>query len=101
MLVGIDPSDNTATAVTGAEYSYATPLTIDLLDDVAFSDYVPCVGIRIKESDTTLNNLSRYQDAHGWFNFGGSTLAFVIDAIMTDGEGDIMVDAEGNVMRES
>lgn len=68
VLVGVNPATNTAIAVAGTEYSYITPLTLDLLDDISFADYIPCAAIKVKESDTSLSDISRYLDARPWFS---------------------------------
>lgn len=71
VLVGVDPATNSAVAKAGDAYSYATPLTIDLVDDIDFDGYIPCAAIRVRQDDTALNILGRYQDAHGWFGTRG------------------------------
>ena len=37
VLVGVNPSTNAAVAAAGTAYGYASPLTIDLIDDISFS----------------------------------------------------------------
>lgn len=63
VLVGIDPSDKSEVAVTGDEYSYGTPLTRDLLEDISFAGYIPLFAVKVREDDTSLENLALYQYA--------------------------------------
>ncbi len=72
VLVGVNPNDNSAVAVAGTEYSYATPLTIDLIDDIVFSGKIPCGAIKIRNDDTELTDWRDYEEAHFWFGSGGS-----------------------------
>lgn len=80
VLVGVNPATNTAVTVAGTSQIYATPLTIDLLDAIAFSNYIPCGAVKVRNDDTTLTDITRYQDAHEWF--GRLGLSF------NDDEGD-------------
>ena len=71
VLIGVDPETNTAVAATGDEYSYAIPLTIDLMDDITFTDYIPCGAVKIRYDDTNLDDWRDFKDAHVWFGGGG------------------------------
>lgn len=77
VLVGLDPVTNMPVAATGAAQGLTTPLTLDQIDAIAFDDYIPLGAVKVKGSDTTLNNLANFQDAHGWFNGWSSTAAQV------------------------
>jgi hypothetical protein len=106
VLVGINPATNTAVAVTGAEYSTFTPLTLELLDDISFDSYIPIVGIRVRADDTAVSDMNRYASAQAWLDYpaaasSGGVATATIDAIMIDADGYVMVDADGNVMVES
>jgi len=82
VLVGVDPATNTAAAVAGTSQIYATPLTIDLIDDIDFGDMIPCAAVRVRNDDTVLSTPTRYVDAHGWFN-GAIDVAAAIAEVET------------------
>lgn len=84
VLVGIDPVTNTAVAVTGTEYPVETPLSIEFIDDIDFSYFIPCNAIKIRENDTTLSDNDDYQDASGWFNQHVDELNSVPDVDIVD-----------------
>lgn len=67
VLVGINPETNLAVAVAGAEQDAQADLTMDLLNDIAFSYYIPCGAVQVAEADTALTDFSRYYDAHAWY----------------------------------
>lgn len=67
VLVGIDPATNTAVAVAGADQDAQADLTLDLLNDIAFSYYIPCGAVQVAEADTVLTDFTRYHDAHAWY----------------------------------
>ena len=80
VVVGVDPETNTAVAVAGTSQVYATALTIDLIDDVDFLEYIPCIAVRIRNDATTItNNASYLQDAHKWFGQTALTLDDLTD----------------------
>lgn len=81
VIVGVNPVTNTAVAVSGADVAIGTTLANVDLDDIDIGDYIPCGAVQITDSDTNLDGMSRYLDAHGWFN---------------DGRGSLFSDAEGN-----
>ncbi len=68
ILVGIDPFDNTITAVKGADFDTQAELTDDLIDDIAFVELIPCGAVQVAEADTTLTDIGRWRDARGWSN---------------------------------
>lgn len=53
--VGINPAATpiVAVATTGTSQSTAAPLTRDQLDDIDFTSYVPCMGIKLTNGQTT------------------------------------------------
>lgn len=67
VLVGINPATNSAVAVAGAEQDAQADLTLDLLNDIAFSYYIPCGAVQVTEADTALSDFTRYYDAHAWY----------------------------------
>lgn len=67
VLVGINPETNLAVAVAGAEQDTQADLTMDLLNDIAFSYYIPCGAVQVAEADTALTDFTRYYDAHAWY----------------------------------
>lgn len=71
VLVGVDPATNTIVAVAGTSQIYATALTIDQIDDIAFSNYIPLGAVKVRNDDTAVTDITKYQDAHGWFNMPG------------------------------
>lgn len=72
VLVGVNPATNTAVAVAGTSQIYATPLTIDQLDAIAFSSYIPSGAVKVRNDDTTLTDVARYFDAREWFGRPGA-----------------------------
>lgn len=68
VLVGINPATNTAVAITGPEENTTTPLTVDMLDDLAVGDVIPCGAVRLATADTSVSDYSRYADARGWLH---------------------------------
>lgn len=70
VLVGINPATNTAVAVAGTSQIYATALTIDQIDSISFSNYIPLTAIKLRNDQTNLADLTIYQDAHEWFGHG-------------------------------
>lgn len=99
VLIGINPATNTAVAATGTEYPVTTSLTRSMIDNINFSDYIPCVAVKVKESDTDVSDIDDYQDARGWFN-ASATTSSTINAIIIDSDGNMMFDADGNLMTE-
>ena len=67
VLVGVDPDSNSLVAAKSADQDAQEDLTVDLIDGISFSDYIPCAAVQLAESDTSVANLSRWHDAHGWF----------------------------------
>jgi len=90
VLTGVDPTTNTAVAAAGVSQIYATPLTIDLIDAIDFGDAIPCAAVRVRNDDTVLSDITRYVDAHGWFNGAIETvdrlLVFEDDFVFFDEE---------------
>jgi hypothetical protein len=76
VLVGINPATNAVVAVAGAEQNTQADLTLDLLNDIAFSYYIPCGAVQVAEADMALSDFTRYYDAHAWYtahhDFGDS-----------------------------
>lgn len=66
VLVGVDPETNTAVAVKGIDYNGQAELLPELIDDIAFDSYIPCAAVQITDTDTEVNDISRWYDAHGW-----------------------------------
>jgi len=80
VIVGVNPEDNSAVAITGSSVTYATALTIGDIDDIDFQDYIPCGAIRLRNDATVLDNTTTYfQDAHKWFGETSLTLGYLID----------------------
>lgn len=75
VLVGVDPATNTIVAVAGTSQIYATPLTIDQIDDIAFGSYIPIGAVRVRNDDTEVTDITKYQDARGWLNMPTSDVA--------------------------
>jgi hypothetical protein len=76
--VGVDPDDLTAYAITGTEYSVAAPLTADMLADVAFENYIPLVGVRLKNGQTSITQDSEFFDIRPFLTgIGGNTGSLV------------------------
>lgn len=73
VIVGIDPATNTAVAFSGPDYASATPLSVELLDEIVIGDIIPCAAVKVSDTDTNVDGYGttgspRYVDAHGWFN---------------------------------
>lgn len=77
VVVGINPATNTAVAVAGTSQTYATPLTISQIDSVAFGNYIPLAAIKVRNDDTSLDDITLFQDAHQWYSPPANTLSFV------------------------
>lgn len=59
--VGVDPATNTPIGVAGGDYLQIVPLDRQFLDDIDFTDYLPCGAVRLRESDTSIV----FRDAFG------------------------------------
>jgi hypothetical protein len=68
ILVGVEPTSNVATAAAGPSVPEATALNVADLDSIVFGNNMPLVAIKVKASDTTLADWTRYYSAAGWFN---------------------------------
>lgn len=67
VLVGVDPGSNGIVVVAGTSQIYATALTIAQIDDIDFGIYIPCGAVKVRNDDSTVESITKYQDAHGWF----------------------------------
>lgn len=92
VLVGIDPETNTAVAVAGSETPLATPLVWADLDGIAFTGYIPCGAVKVKQDDSKLSDAGRYADARGWLNLGGGGSGALAD--LTDVEFSTLADGD-------
>lgn len=68
VLVGLNPATNALVAVKGADYDTQAALTDDLIDSIAFVEYIPCAAVQVAYADTSLTDISRWRDARGWIN---------------------------------
>ncbi len=68
ILVGINPASNTAIAVAGDEQLTSVELTIDLIDAIDFSNFIPCVAIKVATSDMAVTTISNWRDAKRWLD---------------------------------
>lgn len=65
--VGIDPDANAAVAVAGGDVGVEGALTLADLAAISFSDYIPLVGIKLAEADSSLQGkAARYHDIGFW-----------------------------------
>lgn len=71
VLVGVDPATNAIVVENGADYDYATTLSIGLIDAITFNSYIPAGAVKVRNDDTAVTDVTKYQDAHGWFNLPG------------------------------
>lgn len=67
VLIGIDPAANDIVVEDGAFYDYATDLSVGLIDAITFTGYIPCGAVKVRNDDTAVTDITKYQDAHGWF----------------------------------
>lgn len=67
VLVGVNPATNGIVAVSGTSQIYATALTISQIDSIAFSNYIPCGAVKVRNDDTAVTDITKYQDAREWF----------------------------------
>lgn len=67
VLVGVNPTTNGIVAVAGASQIYATALTLAQIDSIAFSNYIPCGAVKVRNDDTAVTDITKYQDAREWF----------------------------------
>lgn len=58
--VGVNPVTNTAVAVTGTAQLKSAPLTASQLASVAFSNYVPLMGIKVRNGQASISNIADF-----------------------------------------
>lgn len=58
--VGINPVTNTPIAVTGTAQLKSAPLTASQLASVAFSNYVPLMGIKVRNAQASISNIADF-----------------------------------------
>jgi hypothetical protein len=66
VLVGVNPATNGIVAVAGTSQIYATALTIAQIDSIAFLGYIPCGAVKVRNDDTAITDIAKYQDARNW-----------------------------------
>lgn len=82
VLVGVDPATGLPVAVAGTPQSTGTPLTVSQIADIDFAGYIPCGAVQMRQSDTSITDITRYYDAHEWFPTAGATYQ-PLDATLT------------------
>jgi hypothetical protein len=55
VLVCVAPSDNSATAVAGTDYSTISELTDDILADISAPGLIPLDGVKLREGQTSID----------------------------------------------
>lgn len=71
--VGLDPATNTLVAANeGVEYADSVSLTKANLIAIPFTGYRPLAGVKLKETDTSINEEARFTDLRQWFGSSGS-----------------------------
>lgn len=89
VVVGVDPTSNTAIARAGPLQSTATALTAAMMDAIVFGG-IPAAGVKVREDDTALSDISRYVDARQWITGESATVdqlvVFDDDFVFFDGE---------------
>lgn len=95
--VGIDPETNTPVAIEGDEYPLAVTLTSDQLDaiDFATDNYIPVGGVQLSQGQTDSPLEDDFMEARQIINAGAGA---TFNNIQTDANGDVQVDANGNVI---
>ncbi len=78
VVVCMDPTTNSPTAVTGPEVATSTSLSLSDIDSLDFGVNIPLMAIRVRESDTAVNKVSDYFDARAWLNIGSGDVEEVI-----------------------
>ena len=82
-LFTIEPITNVLQVFNDAEQNYATPLTQIMLDAISIGNNIPIGAIKVKASDTTINDISRYFDARQWITGNNPNLDHLKDVIIT------------------
>lgn len=72
VVICLDPSTNSATAVNGSDEDYATALTQADIDDISIGDTYPLGAVIIRNDDSSLEDQDKYIDARGWLNYASS-----------------------------
>lgn len=102
VVVCMNPATNTAIAVNGTSQSTSVPLDKSAIAAIAIGDYLPLGGVRVKNSDTKLGDITRYEDAHEWFNRGGVSAEEVQDIVgaffVDSADLDVTYDDAGNTI---
>jgi hypothetical protein len=83
ILVGVDPATNTAVAAKSADQTLQTDLTASLIDTISFDGYIPCAAVQATSSDTSLTNIDRWSDAHGYLNMAHWMVEDIPDVLLT------------------
>lgn len=91
ILIGVDPSDNTANVVAGSSQSTTLPLTEDQIADISYDNKIPCGAVRLKNSDTVLNDIARFADARQWLGPSWPDIDSLTDESSVDGTDDRIV----------
>ncbi len=81
VVVCLDPSTNTLTAVSGSDQDYATTLDQDDIDAISIGDTFPLGAVLMRQDDSNIETQSRYIDARGWLNYSAGVT-------FDDSEGD-------------
>lgn len=68
VVVGVDPSDNTAKAAAGTPVATGTALDTADIDGILDNAYIPLAAIDVANGDTALSTPGDYVDARGWLN---------------------------------
>jgi hypothetical protein len=66
VVIGIDPTDNTATATTGPAYPVATTLTYTMANEVPFEG-IPVAAVKVRNDSSSIQDIGLFIDVHEWF----------------------------------
>jgi hypothetical protein len=70
-VVGVDPTDNTATATTGDSYAYpSVPLEPTMIDDIDTSDMIPCHAYKLRNGQSVVGEIETdIADTRPWLHY--------------------------------
>jgi hypothetical protein len=66
VIIGVNPEDSSATAVTGPSVAVATALTYAGANDVEFEG-IPVAAVKVRNDTNSIQDINLFADVHEWF----------------------------------
>ena len=66
VIIGVNPEDSTAVAVTGPPIAVATDLTLADANDVDFVG-IPVAAVKVRNDSSSIQDITLFKDVHEWF----------------------------------